>query len=182
MNTSILKQKMAIQIPAWLVTVIVMQLLPFLVHALPQGNGAPLGARLLPLFYAPFVAAIFFHPMVAIMAGLVAPYLNYLLLGQPTPGIAVILSIQLVFFSASVALLHKYFPRLWFNALISYGVAMLATLAALTILPGRLVPAPAVPFTIQSIITGWEGILILLAFNLLVVVWETRARAEEHDS
>ena len=55
LNTATLKTTRVI-VPATLLTVAATFLLPFFVHLLPPVGGVPMGARLLPLFFAPFLA------------------------------------------------------------------------------------------------------------------------------
>ncbi|MDO9128438.1 MAG: hypothetical protein Q7U34_01085 [Anaerolineales bacterium] len=56
-NFTVLRRRSNLQIPAALVTLGLMWLFPFLVHLIPSIGTVPLGARLLPIFYAPLLAA-----------------------------------------------------------------------------------------------------------------------------
>src|SRR5687767_7770331 len=100
LTRSALRQNRLLQIPATLVTLGLMWLIPVLVHLIPPfGDGTPLGVRLLPIFYAPLLAVFLFHPVVAVLASLAMPFINYLLTGMPPFNIAILLTVELVVFS-----------------------------------------------------------------------------------
>lgn len=54
--------------------------IPFLVHLAPGGSS--IGATLLPIFWAPLLAILFFGPVPAVAAALLAPLLNHLITGM----------------------------------------------------------------------------------------------------
>lgn len=74
--TGLLAQKRVRVASATLLTVLAALLLPLLVHLLPSSGGVPLGARLLPIFYAPLLATVFFGPVTSLAAGALAPFAN----------------------------------------------------------------------------------------------------------
>ena len=47
--------------------------LPIILHLLPSTVGVPMGPKLLPLFYAPFIAVLFFRFPVALFVALLGP-------------------------------------------------------------------------------------------------------------
>ena len=69
-------------------------LIPFLIHFIPV-SGNPVGAVLLPIFIAPFIAVVFFRFNVGIIAALLSPVLNYLLTGNPVYGLLGIITLEL---------------------------------------------------------------------------------------
>jgi len=72
-------------------------LLQVLIHLIPSGN-VPAGAYLLPLFYAPFIAVLFFRLQVGIVVALLSPLCNYLITGNPVPELLGVITIELVAF------------------------------------------------------------------------------------
>jgi hypothetical protein len=93
------KKNIFIQLPAMVITMTFMVVLPIFVHIFPGIGNTPLGAFLLPIYFAPLIAIFLFHPLVSVFAGLTVPYLNYLLTGQPVLPVATSLTIELVLFS-----------------------------------------------------------------------------------
>lgn len=57
-------------------------LFPFLIHFIPY-QSRPIGAVLLPMFFAPLLAVIFFRLHVSVLTALLAPALNYFITGMP---------------------------------------------------------------------------------------------------
>lgn len=169
--TSTQKKNLLVQVPATFITVTLMILLPFLVHFIPLTGKTPLGARLLPIFYAPLAAIFLSHPLVSVASGLIAPYLNYLLTGQPTLAIAPALSVELVIFSATlVSLNHKKQTHFW-AAPAAFGLARLGS-GLVTYLMGS--------FSLGAWLAGlgnaWPGLIILI----LIHTWFTRRVGSSH--
>ena len=163
------KRNIAVQIPAVAVSVGLMILLPFLIHLIPPVGGVPMGARLLPLFFIPFVAIVYFHPAVAFFAALVTPFLNQALTGSPPPAMAALLTLELVIFSGAAYLMFRRRPSFW-------GIAPLAYIAAIflaTFVAPFLPLLPDQPFIWSalgaSLLTAWPGLLLLLLLNIAIV-------------
>ena len=175
MNTRSLQKHKYGQIFAVIVTVGTMLLLPYLVHLITPQAGVSLGARLLPLFYAPLLAVILFDLRTAIIAAFTAPLLNHLIIGSPTLEMAVILTIEVVVFCVVASLLYRQWPRLVIIAPAAYISAVLA--AALTLLIGPLLPVPALTFFISSISNALPGMLILLLINIVLVQYISERNA-----
>ena len=173
LNSHTLKQEKILQIPATAVTIGAMLLLPFLVHFLPPVGGVPMGARLLPIFYAPLLAAIFFNPAVGIIASLVTPLINYTLTGMPDSGMVVILTVELAIFSILMQRLYHRWPKFGGLAPIAYLMAKVASLFVLLLVPVNLIAAPPWQFFLASLRIALPGMAILLAINLSVV-WMKR--------
>ncbi|MDA1330559.1 MAG: hypothetical protein O3B43_05795 [Chloroflexi bacterium] len=168
-RTNTWNQNVALQIPAAIVTIAGMVLFPLATHVLPSIGGVPLGARLLPMFYAPLVAAYYFHPAVSVVAALVAPWLNHQLTGAPAEPMVVVLTIELVVFSLAVQALHRRFPRFWIAAPGAYLLAKGVSLIVLTVPPYALVPATAWHNTATSLMMAWPGLVVLFSINWLVM-------------
>ena len=145
-----------------LTTVFLSFALPFVSHLVPQ-SGIPLGARFLPIFYAPLLAAAFFPPVVALVASLLAPLLNHLLLGNPPLPMTAQLTAELLTFSAAVLLLKKYVP-LWFSAPLGYLIAKV--LVFFTATPAPLARPDAWSALGSSLLVALPGLALLTLLGL----------------
>ena len=76
MDTLSTRRLQTLQIPHTLIILAATMLLPVLFHLIPPVRDVPMGARLLPLFYAPLVAVLLFRPHVGLIAAALAPMLN----------------------------------------------------------------------------------------------------------
>lgn len=168
-----LKQNKTFQIPATVVTVGLMLFIPYIVHS---AGGPAAGGRWLPIFYAPFLAALLFSPPVSIVAGVLTPFLNHFLTGMPPLNTAVILSFELLVFSLAAQQLYGRWPRFWLAAPLSYVIAKIASLIVLAILPLNLIPIPAGQFFLNSLQNGWPGLLMLTVINATAVWVLARGR------
>lgn len=153
-------------ISATAVTVLAALLLPLLFHLLPVSGGVPLGMRLLPIFYAPFLAAVFFPSLVSLSAALLAPLVNHLLTGRPAPEMAVVLTLELLVFTGIVLLARRRWPRFMVLAPLAYLVAKLVALLVLAPFAATSLSAQAFFASLQ---TGLPGILALSLLNIAVV-------------
>jgi hypothetical protein len=149
------------------VTIVLSFALPFVFHALPQ-SGIPLGARFLPIFYAPLLAAALFPAFVALLAGLLAPLLNHLLLGNPPMPMVVKLSAELVIFSTLILLLKKYLP-LWLLAPLAYLVAKTAVFFAMA--PAALTQGAGWSALAGSLTVALPGIVLLGVLGGVASSW-----------
>lgn len=133
--------------------------LPFLVHLIPPLGEMPVGARLIPMFYAPFIAIVLFRPHVALITGLLAPTSNFLLTGHPASENIFVLTLELVLFCIAAYLIRRKWKRFW-------GVAALAYLAAVlgaTCLLGRI------SLFMQTMVNSLTGIGILTLINIFLL-------------
>jgi len=162
-----LRRKWAVQAPALLFTIGLMWLLPFLIHLIPSGNAIPLGARLLPIFYAPLLAVWLFHPAVALASSLLMPYLNHALTGMPTFEMALILSAELSVFSLVALALRQRWPRLPLTALVAVIAGKVVSALLLFVIP--LVPLSPWAYLTSSTVNAMPGLLVLLALNLTLI-------------
>ena len=166
LNTARLKSDLRVQIPAAIVTVVAMIALPALIHLIPPVNGISWGLRLLPLFYAPFLAALLFHPAVSLIAGLVAPLLNYAFTGSPPYEIALVLSFELVVFSAIVLIVERRRPKFALLAPMALILAKAVSAIALLVTPFSF---GGWSYFSGSLQTSWPALIVLTALNLLTV-------------
>lgn len=142
--------------------------LPFAFHLVPQ-SGIPLGARFLPIFYAPLLAAAFFPGVVALVASLFAPLLNHLLLGNPPLPLVVQLTAELLVFSATVLLLKRYAAPPWFSAPLAYVVARVLVFFVAT--PAALVRPDAWSAVADSLVVALPGLVLLALLGLFAQLW-----------
>ena len=144
-------------------------LFPFLIHVIPVPEDSRLGARLLPMFYAPLLAALLGRPRTALIVAVVAPWLNWLLTGHPRPASGLLMTLQLLAFVGVVrALLARLGPR-WFLALPAYLAAMLLAALVATVVPPLIGGAAAWSWLAQSVVRSLPGVAVLVALNWLVV-------------
>jgi uncharacterized membrane protein len=114
-----------------LVLLVLAWLIPFLVHLAPWSGARPLGAYLLPVFWATFVAVYFYGTAAGLMTGLFTPALNLLVTGQPEWRMFGSISLELVAFVLVAAWIVRRAPRFWLLAPLAYAVAK--TVAALVL-------------------------------------------------
>lgn len=142
--------------------------IPFLVHLLP--GGASIGASLLPIFWAPLLAAVFFGPVPAVAAALLAPALNHLITGMPPAFVVTSLTVELAIF---VALLmvgvnsagSKRSPLL---APLAYLIARVGAGALLVAVGASSAPLSAVFTGLTAAIPGLLSLFIINGAALLV--------------
>jgi hypothetical protein len=148
--------------------------LPLLFYLLPV-TGTPLGARFLPIFYAPLLAAFFFPPAVALTAGAVAPFLNHAVTGRPPLPMAALLSAELLVSVAVLLLLQRRWPQLAISAPLAYLVARTAVFFAQH--PAALTRNDAWMALLASWQVALPGLVALLLLNLLALRWPSRWHA-----
>jgi hypothetical protein len=142
---------------------------PFMIHIIPVPEDSQLGPRLLPMFYAPLLAALWGRVRSAAAVALLAPWLNWALTSHPAPPGAVVTMVELSAFVLVVrVLLASVGPR-WYLAAPAYfsGVAAAALVAAL--LPVLIGGRPPLAWAAQGIVTGGPGIVILMLINWLAL-------------
>ena len=164
---TVLRRKPILQIPAALVTLGFMWLFPFLVHLVPVSGTVPIGARLLPIFYAPLLAAWLFHPIVGLASSLLMPFINHAFTGMPTFNVAVMTSIELSVFSIVLLALKKR----WSHWPVLAPLAIIAGKAVSTLLlfVFPLVQASPWAYLTSSVANAVPGLLVLLALNLVLI-------------
>lgn len=163
--TGLLTRNPVYVISAACVVVAMTLLLPLLFHLLPAGEGVPLGARLLPIFYAPFLAALLFHPGVGLVAALLAPSLNHALTDRPAPEMVTMLTLELLLFVGVILFARTRWPNIPVLAPAAYVLAHLLAAVAL-----------GLPWTmaVASLSTALPGIVILFILNVMVVLARRR--------
>lgn len=144
-------------------------LFPFLIHVLPVPETARLGARLLPMFYAPLLAALWGRRQTAWLVAFAAPWLNWILTGHPAPVGAVAMEIQLLVFVVVVPLLLPGPVVRWLAAVPAYLAAMGAALLVAVIFPSLIGGRPPVAWVINSVGQSLPGVAVLVLINALAL-------------
>lgn len=101
--------------------------IPFAVHLVPWSGERPLGAYLLPMFWATLVAVYFFGTRTGLATALCAPAINLMVTGLPALHGAVFASFELVVFVCALAWMVRRWPRVVGLAPVGYVVAKLCT-------------------------------------------------------
>jgi hypothetical protein len=107
-------------------------ILPLIIHLIPNINGNLAGAVLLPIFWAPMFAAFVYKKHVAILAGIFAPLLNYLILGRPVPEMVVTLNFEIVLFALLLSWAKNLNIVRYVAAPLTYVVASILTVACMS--------------------------------------------------
>ncbi len=142
---------------------------PFLLHLLPVPETSRLGARLLPMFYAPLLAALWGRRQTGWLVALIAPWLNWALTGHPAPMGAIVMMIQLLVFVVVVPwLLNGAFSR-WWLAIPAYLAGMTVSFLAALVVPVLNGGRPPVTWLMNSVIFGLPGVAALVLITSLVL-------------
>ncbi|WP_158856541.1 hypothetical protein [Lunatibacter salilacus] len=139
---------------------------PIIVHLIPPYNGIPIGAYLLPMFYIPFVALVWYRLPVAIIVAALAPILNFTLTGNPNWGFMAILTTELILFTFLAYLMLKGNLK-WVAAPLSYIGAKVISSVLLLAIP--ILDTDPFNFFMGSLTTAAPGILILFLINVLAI-------------
>jgi len=152
--------------------------IPFAVHLLPWSGDRPLGAHLLPMFWAAFGAVYLYGARVGLLVGLFAPLLNLAITGLPAWQFMGVLSFELVVFVLVAAWAIPHASRLVVLAPLAYLAAKLAStgLQLATSVFGDI-GAPGA-FLAGSILGGLPGLLVLLVINAALVKMYPRTSSE----
>jgi hypothetical protein len=126
--------------------------LPFTIHLLPAIAARPVGAMLLPMFYAPLIAVILFRPHVAIITGLLSPLLNSRLTGHPLPEMAGLLTFELVLFSVIALLIQRRWKSFPGSAVFAYLAAVLSAAAIFHFQPWNIITVALPGLTVLFLI------------------------------
>ena len=141
-------------------------LLPFLIHQIPIQGEVSLGIRLLPIFYAPMLAALLFRFHVGVIVAALAPVLNYWLTGMPTQPMLTLLTVELVVFVTLVYLMRKVPVLKWINA----PLACVLALGVASLLVSSLgMEISSMAFFKNAIMNSWPGIAFLALLNHFLI-------------
>lgn len=162
-------QKPSVQIGATLLILLISVLLPFVIHLIPSTGPTPIGAKLLPIFIAPFIAVLFFRFPVALMIAAVSPLVNALLYGKPDPAFTLRLTLELMTFVSIAFYLKDWVGMRWVNAPLSLILSKLIIAAVLFVIPFGFDYGHTLAQFPVMISTAAVGILILGLINILLL-------------
>jgi len=135
---------------------------PFLIHVLPVPETSRLGARLLPMFYAPLLAALWGRMATAWLCALLAPGLNWALTGHPAPPGTYAMMIQLLVFVVVVRGLLLRTGLRWFVAIPAYLAGMIMAMLVSFVIPALIGGRPPVTWLAQSVLMSLPGVALLV--------------------
>ena len=131
---------------------------PWLIHLVP-GTSAPLGPILLPIFYAPMLAALMLRLPLAVAISVLAPIISQYLTGMPPDAVLPSLMLQVACF---VIVLRALRALPWVAAVPGAYVVGLGSAAILVHVVG------AAPIDVSgTIAVAWPGIVVLTGLGLL---------------
>jgi hypothetical protein len=128
--------------------------IPFAVHLVPWSGERPLGAYLLPMFWATLVAVYFFGALTGIVTALCAPAINLAVTGLPALRGVGFASFELVVFVFALAFAVQRWPRALWLAPIGYVVAKLCTAGLQAVLGDAGVSAVSLQHSFTRALTG----------------------------
>ena len=132
---------------------------PWFAHLAPA-QGTPLGPALLPMFYAPLLAALLLRLPLAVGVSVATPIVSRLLTGMPGDPVLPGMVLQIALFVVAIRLLRNYHWLLVVPA--AYIGSLLAAAVVTAMTPG--VAAVSTSGTLQ---TAWPGIAILAGLGYL---------------
>ncbi|MDD2763202.1 MAG: hypothetical protein PHE83_04405 [Opitutaceae bacterium] len=144
-------------------------LFPFMVHVLPVPGDARLGPRLLPMFYAPLLAALWGRARSAWTLALAAPWLNWALTSHPAPPGAIVMMVELSGFVFVLRALLSGVGARWYLAAPAYFAGKAAALLGAAFFPALIGGHAALNWAAQSVVIGAPGITILVLINWLAL-------------
>lgn len=142
---------------------------PFLVHSVPSGQA--LGSALLPIFWAPLIAALVFGTIPAFAAALLAPALNHLVTGMPPTPVLPSLTLELVLFVTAIVVFSRVRSLRRTPAL-----GLLAYFAARIVAGLLLVGAGSMAAFFGSLGSMLPGLIALLLVNWGVLLLRRNVR------
>ncbi|MCG8526542.1 MAG: hypothetical protein MI748_09200 [Opitutales bacterium] len=149
------------------IVVALMFLLPYVIHLIPSWDDSPIGGKLLPIFYAPLIAAMTRKIQISIIASVVSPWINHFITGSPPLPIAAMLCIQLVPFSAIAFVLAKRFPHQFWVGPVAYLASKPFILLLFFLLPNWMPPVDPINHLLGTTINAIPGIIILAILSFL---------------
>ena len=158
-----------LQIKETAIILILSVFIPFLIHFLPDYNGIVVGAILLPMFWAPYIAVKFFKFHVGLIAALVSPVINYLITGNPRIEIMTLMTIQLTLFVITAGLLKNLKTLKYLNAFLSYIIAVVSASILLILIPSLMPGLVIGNYFTAAFVTAIPGIVMLIAINFMSV-------------
>lgn len=136
--------------------------LPYVVHLVPVDGGPPLGARLLPIFFASLVLALRGAAGPALAVAVASPTLNHYVTGMPAGPMWPTLQVELAVFALLVLAAVRFAPRA--AAWLAPAAYLVAKLAAALVLASTPPTFAAIGATLS---VSWPGLLLLVVVGML---------------
>lgn len=155
------KDTASLQLAETATLTVVAVLLPYLIHFIPSWDDSPIGGKLLPIFYAPLIAALLYRMHVAVIISFVSPWINHLLTGMPSTPVAIQLTVQLAGFSVFVFYIAQWGKHRWWLGPGGYLVSKPLVFVVLLLMPQSYPDISALTFTINTTLNALPGIIIL---------------------
>jgi hypothetical protein len=148
---------------------VVALLMPVILHMAPWGGGVPLGALLLPMFWAAFVAVFFYGLGAGALVAVFGPALNTLLTHFPEFRFNAGMSFELLVFVvfAWVVLRGEWGRRFWLLAPLAYVVAKVCS-SGVRVAGEEAVGTVAESF-LRAVSNGVPGLVVLAVINFALV-------------
>ncbi len=143
--------------------------LPFLAHLLPAWGTVPLGAVFLPMFFAPLLAVLCHRAFLALTVAALAPWLNHVLTGHPVPGMAILLTFELLLFTGFLLLLARRPGARWWTGPVAYLLAKPVSGLLLLFWPALLAGASYGDHLAGAVTRSWPGLLALAAVSFFAL-------------
>ncbi|MFC1647247.1 hypothetical protein ACFL1A_03100 [Patescibacteria group bacterium] len=151
--------------------------LPLTFHFIPNIGIASMGARFLPMYYAPFLSVVFFPLKTAIIISVLAPYLNHILTGNPKENFVLGLTLHLILYSFLCYVSSRQFNKSIFNAPLSY-ILSLFIMQLYWYYLGHFNIEGAIMSGLNTLIVGLPGVGALFLLNIILYV----VRKKQYDS
>ena len=142
---------------------------PFMIHLIPVPGNAQLGPRLLPMFYAPLLAALWGRTRSSVVVALLAPWLNWVLTSHPTPLSAIVMMVQLLVFVLTLRMLLTRLGAHWLLALPAFFSGLAAAALVTAVFPALIGGQASLAWATQSVALGLPGIGILILISWLAL-------------
>ena len=174
MNYTLTQQnQVGLQLKATAILLTIASVLPLLVHLIPPYQGTPMGAILLPMFYVPLIALLFYRTHVGVIVAVLAPIINYLITGLPHWQFIALLGFELLVFTLIAnQLLHSEMLA-WVAAPLAFLLAKATAAGVLVFVPLLESTEPLVYFS-NALSYAVPGILLLWAINVVVLGYSKR--------
>ena len=138
---------------------------PFVVHLFPGWDDSPLGARLIPVFWAPLLGVFWRQYGFTLGLAFASPWINYLIFGMPSRPLATVLSFEMFIFTLLLmAMVRAWGRHAWMGPA---GYLLTKPFSAMLHAIWPLLPAPPLEFIANSITTAWPGIIVLALLGWL---------------
>ncbi|MFH1771566.1 MAG: hypothetical protein ABH872_02005 [Candidatus Omnitrophota bacterium] len=158
------KSAAAIRLKEATLCIAISVIFPFAVHIMPWYSDIPLGAYLVPMFYAPVIALIMFNRNTALITSIFSPLINWIITGHPVLENVSVITLQLVMFTFILSFLLNKKIRSW-AAPISYLIVVFILAIFFNLPVKSQFFAKAAEFITVKLRVSFTGIVVLSLLN-----------------